>query len=62
MSCQHNTSMQCPCQNPCKHLGTCCACVANHVEKGTFPACFFSGALNHKGGTFEELVEDRAEN
>ena len=61
MSCEMNKAMECPCTYTCERNGQCCACVANHLNKGGFPACFFSkeGEALHDR-SYEALQKDRA--
>ena len=41
MTCETNTSIECPCTYSCEKHGKCCACIAYHRPYGEFPACFF---------------------
>jgi len=59
MSCEQK-HMKCPCTYDCENRGKCCACLAYHVHKGQFPACFFSEEGEKKyNRNFETLLEDR---
>ena len=60
MTCEHNTSMDCPCTYSCSKHGKCCACVASHQKNGEFPACFFSAETERTyNRSFEALKRDR---
>jgi len=60
MSCENNSSMKCPCTYNCANRGKCCACLANHVQNGEFPACFFSKEAEMKyDRSYRALIEDR---
>ena len=60
MSCQHNTSIKCPCTYSCGRRGKCCECLAYHLRSDGFPACFFSKEAEAKyDRSFEALVKDR---
>lgn len=52
----------CPCRNDkCERRGRCCDCVASHLSRGNFPACFFTAdALDAKvGRDLDALIKDR---
>ena len=58
--CENNPAIKCNCSmTTCERHGKCCECVANHVGKNNFPACFFSEEAEAKGRSFEILLEDR---
>ena len=60
MSCEQNKSMKCPCTYNCGNHGKCCACLANHVNRNEFPACFFSKEAEKRyDRSFKALKEDR---
>jgi len=60
MSCEHNTTIECPCTYSCGKHGKCCACTAHHVHGGGFPACFFSAAAEKTyDRSFAALEKDR---
>jgi len=60
MSCGTNKSIKCPCTYPCERYGKCCECVAHHLKRGNFPACFFSKDTEAKyDRSFEALKQDR---
>ena len=61
MACEINDNINCPCTHACEKHGKCCMCVANHVSKDGFPACFFSLEGQEKyDRSFESLVLDRS--
>jgi hypothetical protein len=60
MSCETNTSMECPCTYSCGKHGKCCECIAYHVRDSAFPACFFSAAAEKTyDRSFTALEKDR---
>ena len=60
MPCENNKSMKCPCTYNCGNRWKCCACVANHVGAGEFPACFFSKEMERTyDRSFNALRRDR---
>jgi len=60
MACDCNDSMKCPCTYNCARRGKCCACLANHLGSGGFPACFFSPEAEKKyDRSYEALKKDR---
>ena len=62
MACEHNSSMKCTCTYDCPRRGKCCACLANHVGSGDFPACFFTPAGEKKyDRSYAALKRDRGD-
>ncbi len=59
MGCKNKVN-ECPCTASCALRGNCCDCVAYHVKKNQFPACFFSKQGEAKWDrSIECLLEDR---
>ena len=62
MACEHNSSIKCTCTYDCPRHGKCCACLANHVGSGDFPACFFTPAGEKKyDRSYAALKRDRGD-
>jgi len=60
MACENNNSMKCNCTYNCPKHGKCCACLANHVGRGEFPACFFSASAEREyDRSYAALKRDR---
>ena len=60
MSCEHNTSIKCPCTYSCGKHGKCCECVAYHLRSEEFPACFFTEKAEASyDRSFSKLMKDR---
>ncbi|MCL2630770.1 MAG: hypothetical protein FWD49_04530 [Firmicutes bacterium] len=61
MSCEVSKKhIKCNCTCPCPRRGRCCECLAYHVGRGNFPACFFSTEAEAKHNrSLETLLQDR---
>lgn len=61
MACSSNKQTDmCNCTASCEKHGKCCECVAYHMKKGQFPACFFSAEAEKTWDrSFSMLKKDR---
>ena len=51
---------KCNCTYDCSKKGICCECIASHLPRGEFPACFFSDEAEKTWDrSLEMLVKDR---